>query len=136
VRVAVLFFLPLIISTELHQLSHSLVHAFLARLGDATITLAAFSIVVQSNATRSALLLWLPPMQNTDGSPLTDLAGYKVYWGTSQGPYPNSITLSQSGLASYRVENLSPNTYYFVITAFNSSGVESGFSNVTSITLP
>jgi len=102
----------------------------------ASAALAAFSIVVQSNATRSALLLWLPPMQNTDGSPLTDLAGYKVYWGTSQGPYPNSITLSQSGLASYRVENLSPNTYYFVITAFNSSGVESGFSNVTSITLP
>ena len=51
IRVAVLFFLPLIISTELHQLSHSLVHAFLARLGDATITLAAFSIAFAFNTT-------------------------------------------------------------------------------------
>jgi hypothetical protein len=101
----------------------------------ASAALAAFSIVVQSNTTRSALLIWVPPTENSDGSPLTDLAGYKVYWGTSQGPYPNSIALSLSGLASYRVENLASDTYYFVITAFNSVGVESGFSNVTTITL-
>src|SRR5688572_22303304 len=56
VRIAVLFFLPLIISTELHQLSHSLVHAFLARLGDATITLAAFSIAFSFNTTFSGLM--------------------------------------------------------------------------------
>jgi progressive ankylosis protein len=56
IRVAVLFFLPLIISTELHQLSHSLVHAFLARLGDATITLAAFSIAFAFNTTLSGVI--------------------------------------------------------------------------------
>jgi len=56
VRVAVLFFLPLIISTELHQLSHSLVHAFLARMGDATITLAAFSIAFALNTTFSGII--------------------------------------------------------------------------------
>ena len=56
VRIAVLFFLPLIISTELHQLSHSLVHAFLARLGDATITLAAFSIAFAFNTTFSGVI--------------------------------------------------------------------------------
>jgi len=56
VRVAVLFFLPLIISTELHQLSHSLVHAFLARLGNPTITLAAFSIAFACNTTFSGLI--------------------------------------------------------------------------------
>jgi Na+-driven multidrug efflux pump len=54
--VAVLFFLPLIVSTELHQLSHSLVHAFLARLGDATITLAAFSIAFAFNTTCSGVI--------------------------------------------------------------------------------
>jgi len=54
--VAVIFFLPLIISTELHQLSHSLVHAFLARLGDATITLAAFSIAFAFNTTFSGII--------------------------------------------------------------------------------
>jgi len=53
---AVLFFLPLIVSTELHQFSHSLVHAFLARLGDATITLAAFSIAFAFNTTLSGTI--------------------------------------------------------------------------------
>lgn len=56
VRTAVLFFMPLIISTELHQLSHSLVHAFLARLGDATITLAAFSIAFSFITTFSGIV--------------------------------------------------------------------------------
>jgi Na+-driven multidrug efflux pump len=56
VRVAVVFFLPLIISTELHQLSHSLVHAFLARLGNPTLTLAAFSIAFACNTTFSGVI--------------------------------------------------------------------------------
>jgi hypothetical protein len=44
VRAAVVFFVPLLLTTELHQVSHALVHAFLARLGDPTTTLAAFSV--------------------------------------------------------------------------------------------
>lgn len=56
VRVAVLFFLPLILTTELHQLSHAMVHAFLARLGDPTITLAAFSVAFSFNTTFSGVI--------------------------------------------------------------------------------
>ena len=56
VRTAVLFFAPLILTTELHQLSHSLVHAFLARLGDPTTTLAAFSIAFAFNTTFSGIV--------------------------------------------------------------------------------
>src|SRR6188474_3523744 len=56
VRTAVLFFIPLILTTELHQLSHSLVHAFLARLGDPTTTLAAFSIAFSFNTTFSGII--------------------------------------------------------------------------------
>ncbi len=56
VRAAVLFFVPLILTTELHQLSHSLVHAFLARLGDATTTLAAFSVAFAFNTTFSGIM--------------------------------------------------------------------------------
>jgi Na+-driven multidrug efflux pump len=56
VRTAVIFFVPLILTTELHQLSHSLVHAFLARLGDPTTTLAAFSIAFSFNTTFSGIM--------------------------------------------------------------------------------
>ena len=56
VRVAVWFFVPLILTTELHQLSHSLVHAFLARMGDPTTTLAAFSIAFAFSTTFSGII--------------------------------------------------------------------------------
>lgn len=56
VRTAVVFFVPLIFTTELHQLSHSLVHAFLARLGDPTTTLAAFSVAFAFNTTFSGII--------------------------------------------------------------------------------
>jgi len=56
IRTAAVFFIPLILTTELHQLSHSLVHAFLARLGDPTITLAAFSVAFSFNTMFSSVI--------------------------------------------------------------------------------
>ena len=103
------------------------------RLG--TASLAAFSLTVQAVAVGSATLSWLPPTTNTDGTPLTNLAGYRVYWGLSQGNYSNSATLSNPGLTSYVVSNLSAGTYYFVATAYNAAGVESQFSGVVSKTI-
>ena len=47
-------------------------------------------------------MTWTPPTQNTDGSPLNNLAGYRVYWGTQQGNYSNSVTIANPGLAPVR----------------------------------
>jgi len=44
VKVVILFFLPLILMMELHQVSHAVIQAFLARLTDPMVTLAAYSI--------------------------------------------------------------------------------------------
>lgn len=104
---------------------------------NASAALTAFSITVQSSATGSALLSWTPPTENTDGSPLTNLNGYKVYWGPSAGSYSNTVTLNnQPGLSSYVVDNLTPGTWFFVVTALSTSGVESQFSNAASKTIP
>jgi hypothetical protein len=103
--------------------------------GTATATLAAFNIQVVATATGSATLTWTPPTQNTDGSPLSNLAGYKVYWGTAQGSYSNSVTVSNPGLASYVVDQLTPATWYFTVTALNAAGLESAFSNVATKTI-
>jgi hypothetical protein len=100
--------------------------------GTATTNLAAFSIQVVGTATGSATLTWTPPTQNTDGSPLNDLAGYRVYWGTQQGTYSNSTTIANPGIATYVVDQLTPARWYFVVTAYSSTGVESGNSNVAS----
>ncbi len=103
--------------------------------GTANAALAAFSIQVVATASGSATLNWTPPTQNTDGSSLSDLSGYKVYWGTTQGSYPNSVTLSNPGLTSYVVSQLTPATWYFAMTALNSQGIESALSNATSKTV-
>ncbi len=104
--------------------------------GEATRSLPAFTVTVTPTTTGSATLTWLPPTQNTDGSPLSDLAGYKIYWGQSQRDYSNSVTLNNPGLASYIVEQLTSGRWYFATTSFNSQGVESAFSNEGSKTIP
>jgi hypothetical protein len=100
--------------------------------GTTTVSLPAFSISVVATATGSAMLSWTPPTQNTDGTALTNLAGYRLYWGTSQGNYTNSTTISNPGLSSYVVDQLTPATWYFALTAVNSAGAESSYSNIAS----
>jgi len=97
--------------------------------GPNSASLAAFSITVTQVATGSVSLSWLPPTQNEDGTPLTDLAGFRIYYGTAPGTYTNSTELNNPGLSSWVVENLIPGTYYFVTTAFNQQNFESAFSN-------
>lgn len=82
--------------------------------------------------TGTALLSWLPPTENTDNSVLTDLAGYKIYYGTSPSNYNTPIIINDSGLSSFLVEGLGNSDWYFVMTAFNSSGIESGYSTMVS----
>ena len=90
-------------------------------------------VVLSNNGT--ALLSWTPPTENTDNSPLTDLAGYKIYYGTSPGSYNESVTINNPGTSSYLVENLATSDWYFVMTSFNDSGIESSYSTEVSKTI-
>jgi hypothetical protein len=103
--------------------------------GAADAALQAFAITVQPVGDSSVELSWQAPTQNEDGSPLTDLAGYKLYWGTTPGEYPSSVTIDNPGVLTYVLDNLVPNTYYFVATAFNSEGTESAPSEMATVTL-
>lgn len=95
-----------------------------------------FEVEVTQVALGSVTLSWTAPTENTDGSALTDLAGYRIYYGLAEGNYPNQVPIDNPGITTYVVENLSPDTYYFVTTALNSSGVESDYSNVAVKTIP
>jgi hypothetical protein len=96
--------------------------------GEATVELAAFTIDVVGTAPDTVSLVWMPPTENEDGSPLTDLAGYKLYWGTSAGDYPNSVTLMNPSVTRYLIEQLTPATWYFVMTALTARDLESAHS--------
>ena len=97
--------------------------------GQAEDTLGPFTITVQAVSLGSVTLSWTAPTQNEDGSTLEDLDGYNIYWGTQPGNYPNSVTIDNESVTTYVVENLSPGSYEFVATSFNTSGVESRYSN-------
>lgn len=98
-------------------------------------TFSSSQSILIENSSGSITLNWLPPTQNTDNTSLTDLKGYKIYYGTS--PYYLSKTkLIDKGLTEYVLENLQPNTRYFIsITALNNSNIESTYSNIIDVTL-
>jgi hypothetical protein len=100
--------------------------------GKALKSLPAFSISVTAVSSGTATLSWTAPTVNTDGSALTNLSGYRIYYGTSAGALDQTIQLSGTGLITYVISNLSPATYYFALTAINSLGIESDKSNIVS----
>jgi hypothetical protein len=83
---------------------------------------------VPSAAKGSTTLSWVPPTTYDDGTPLK-ITGYRIYWGLSEGHYPNSVTLNNPGLTRFVVEQLEPSKWYFVATALSADG-ESPPSNV------
>jgi len=104
--------------------------------GKATASLVPFGIAVVSTAAGSATLIWTPPTVNTDGSPITDLAGYVFYWGPSPGQYTHAVTENNPGLSSYVIGDLTPGTWYFVMTAINSFAEESDPTSEVQKTIP
>ena len=73
---------------------------------------------------------WNPPTENTDGSALTDLAGYRIRYGRHPAELTELQSIPNPGLSSAVVENLSSGTWYFAVSAYNTSGVESEYSNL------
>ena len=98
-------------------------------------TLPAFSITVASTTTGSATLTWTAPTENDDGSALTNLAGYRIRYGTAPTALTQTVQVANAGLTTYVVDNLAQGTWYFSMTAYTSTGLESMPTNVVSKTV-
>jgi len=104
--------------------------------GNQTASLTPFRINVAAPTTAGAATLsWTPPTTNTDGTSLTNLAGYNIYYGADPSSLTNKIQVSNAGLTSYTVTGLGPGTHYFTISAYSVNGVESDPSGVGSLTI-
>lgn len=99
-------------------------------------SLQAFTITVAAAQLGSATMSWVAPTQNTDGSALNDLAGYRIVYGTSAGALDKTIQVNNPSVTSYVVENLTSATWYFAVKAYSSAGTESSLSNTASKTIP
>jgi hypothetical protein len=83
----------------------------------------------------SVTLGWVAPTENSNGTPITDLAGYKIHYGTASQEYTQVVSLANPSLSRYVVDSLPSGTYYFAITAYNSQGTESALSGEITTTL-
>jgi hypothetical protein len=104
--------------------------------GTTSVALPAFAINVVQNSSGTATLSWVPPTQNTNGTALSNLAGYRVYYGTSANTLTQQIQVPNPGISSYVVSGLASATYYFEVRAYNSAGTESASSNRVTKTIP
>jgi hypothetical protein len=100
--------------------------------GRTSVSLPAFPISVTQSGSASVTLSWMAPTQNTNGSTLTNLAGYTIYYGTSANQMNRSIRIANPGTTRYVVSNLSPGTWYFSIASFTTADVQSAGSAVAS----
>ena len=100
--------------------------------GRASTSLPAFSIAVVDVSNGGATLTWTAPTTNTDGTTLSNLAGYRIAYGTSASALTQTVQVSNPSVTNYTIGNLSPGTYYFSVRAYTSNGTESANSNVSS----
>ena len=88
--------------------------------------LLSSTIVPSASATQSVTLSW-------DQNPEPDIAGYRLHYGTATGAYTE--TLDVGNVTTVTVSDLLDTaSYFFVVTAFNTAGLESLPSNEATFT--
>ena len=65
-----------------------------------------------------------------DPSPDPTVVGYRVHYGNSSGNLPQTIDVGNATTAT--VSNLTAGQYFFVVTSYNSLGLESTPSTVVT----
>jgi hypothetical protein len=107
--------------------------------GSSSASLTPFTIQVKGASSQSGAesikLSWAAPTKNADGTPITDLAGYHIYFGPSASELTTKIDVAGAMSTTYVIEGLRSGTYYFSLVAYNSAGLDSGRSNIADQTI-
>ena len=103
--------------------------------GTDSASLPAFDITVVEVTVASVTLTWDPPVLSADGSPLDDLAGYTIYKGVDPADLVIEATIPNPGVSAFMIENLTPDTYWFTVTATDITGNESAQPSPVSKTI-
>jgi hypothetical protein len=98
--------------------------------GTLSTALPAFSVTVLAQPKGSATVSWVPPTTHVDGSPLTNLAGYRIVYGQSADQLTASVNIPSAVVTTATLENLAAGTWYFAVKAYTTTNVESDLSQV------
>jgi hypothetical protein len=88
----------------------------------------AILVVAQAADAVQVSVAWDLPTENEDGTPLEDLVGISLHYGTASGSYSGAMELpgtATQGTVTGLVEGA---TYYFAAKAYNSQNVDSLYS--------
>jgi hypothetical protein len=96
---------------------------------------ANYGIRCDSPADTSATLTWTAPTQNTDGTALTNLAGFRVYHGLTSTGLSMAQQIASPGTLTYQFTGLSVGPHFFAVTAYSSQNAESALSAVGNKTI-
>ena len=106
--------------------------------GMSTASVGPFTIQVNAPTAATAAtvsLAWNAPTQNADGTPITGLAGFHIYYGTTAGALSTTVNVSSPSTTTYVLKGLTHGTYYFSVVAYNTSGQDSKSSNMATTTI-
>jgi len=86
--------------------------------------------VDEASTTADINLSWVAPSEREDNTSiaLSEIAGYKIYYGTTQGQYSNSVDVNDGSAAGYTFKAFPSGTYFFVVTTYDTGGRESQYS--------
>lgn len=85
--------------------------------------------------TGSATLTWAAPTENTNGTSVTPLVGYTIYYGTTEGALTQSTVVSGASTLTDTITGLTPGTWYFAVAADAADGTQSAMSAIGSKTI-
>lgn len=95
--------------------------------GSAQTSTEPFTIVVAAASTPvagGASVQWVPPPSKMNGSPLDDLAGYRISYGRSAEELDNSVYIEDPSATSYTISSLESGVWYFAVRAVSANGLE------------
>lgn len=95
----------------------------------------SFSLVCNWPNNLTATVNWTAPTTNTDGSALTNLAGFKIQYGRSATVLDTSASVNAPGVFTWTSPTLAAGAWFFAVRAVNATGIESDNSNVATKTL-
>lgn len=107
----------------------------LAGCNDQSASPATSATAAPVSRSATAELSWEAPTTNTNGSALTDLAGYRIYYGENRTRLSQAVEIKTIGVQTYVIDNLSAGTWYFAIMAVTSAGTESRLSDIVSLNI-
>jgi len=118
--------------------SHAGTHAGIvisASDGQYSSSLPAFDVTVMPDTKGSATVSWSPPTSFEDGTPIANLAGYRVVYGLSASELSQGVAIASADITSATIEDLAPGTWFFAVKAYTTANVESNLSSVASKTI-